>query len=553
MIDVAEYLTKKGFTYTAVDRNGVLNYVMNCPICHETEKKFAVRADDGAYNCLHLKTCGAKGSFTDLQRTLGDIPERLNKPNFIAPVKKTYKKVEEHASKLSKPVLDYLHERGFSDKTIAYFKLGQKDNNTVMMPYFKDGILANVKYRDLHDKKKMWHPPGAEPLLFNRDNVPLGEELIIVEGEYDCIAMQEYGIPCVSVPNGVGNDNWIEHEEEWLKQFTRINIMMDNDVPGQKHAGELSLRLGRYRCYNVLTPKKDANECLNNGISSEHILRCIENAVDYKNPIVKSVGDFIEPMLNRDVVAEQGFQTPFTKLNTMMKGFRQNELTIISGSNGSGKSTLISQLIGNIVNQKGRVCLASLEMAPEDYLEWLVTQNSWHGSMEESDIKAILENMDPFLYVVDTEEELTPELLFDAWEYAARKYGIKVFILDSLMRISFPGIKELAEQKAFTSKIIAFTKNYKCHVLMVAHPRKLKYDSDIPGKVDISGSGDITNLAHNVITVWRTPEKDKESAKEEEKTIADTIIFLRKNRKYGTEGSVRLEFNTQTKLFKEIR
>jgi twinkle protein len=154
--------------------------------------------------------------------------------------------------------------------------------------------------------------------------------------------------------------------------------------------------------------------------------------------------------------------------------------------------------------------------------------------------------------VVNVHEEIDIKTLLDVFRYAARRYGCRHFVVDSLMRIKLNGDKELQEQKDICTNLVSFAKEYDAHVHLVAHPRKGNDDDDKPGKVDISGTAHITNLAHNVLIMWRPSEELKEKYREKKKTedVPDARLYVKKNRELGQEGSIKLRFDPQTKRFR---
>ena len=121
------------------------------------------------------------------------------------------------------------------------------------------------------------------------------------------------------------------------------------------------------------------------------------------------------------------------------------------------------------------------------------------------------------------------------------------------MRMELEGKTEYTGQKKLVSDLVTFSKKYKTHIFLVAHPRKGETDQKTPGKVDISGSADITNLAHNVLMLWRTTEEARKKAEDKGKTVADAVLYLRKNRTYGMEGRILLNFEYQTRLYQEVQ
>ena len=104
-----------------------------------------------------------------------------------------------------------------------------------------------------------------------------------------------------------------------------------------------------------------------------------------------------------------------------------------------------------------------------------------------------------------------------------------------------------------------FARDENCHVWLVHHIRKGGSENDQPDKMDIKGSGAITDLASTVLTVWRN--KPKEAAKLKADTIGaevnddfadqpDVRIRCSKQRNYAGNGngepSIALWWNSGT-------
>ncbi len=546
-MNIESYLSGKGFEWKTRGNNAV----MNCPFCQDTEKKFAVHLEHGAFNCFHLNSCGVKGSFWDLQKMLGDEPMRddrfvdMNKP-------RTYRKPKVNAKKLDSATTKFLKSRGFTDETIKDFRIGEKDSDTVMFPYFKNGVLTNVKYRSISSKKKMWQEKEAEPTLFNRDSVQ-GKNLIIVEGEYDCMALGQYGIESVSVPSGASDFRWLETEWDYLDTFDEIVLCLDNDPAGQEATRTLAAKIGEYRCSIVSLPKKDANDCLKAGIGQAEVNRIISASQPIKPETLVSPSHYrakVKELFNKGKELF-GTETPWTKLDKLLKGWRMSELTIWSGRNGSGKSTILNQVILALGMKDIRSCIYSGEMPPERYLRWAVVQHLRDSSPLPDQIDEALDWMDGRLYILDMRSGVKPDKLTSDFEYAARRYDVKHFIVDSLMKVALSGKDEYESQKEFVDGLCNFAQRFDCHVHLVAHPRKGMSDTDEPGKVDVKGSSHITDLADNVLVLYRVDEKTKEKRAEKGKTLVDMRLFVKKNREFGHEGTINMQFNEETKNFSD--
>lgn len=549
MNQIIDYLTKKNIQFR---RRGE-ELLFNCPFCGDREHKFSINAVTGLYNCLHLNNCGVRGDFYSLQKKLGDTPEKLNKGRIFAnKAKKTYVRPKDDLPPMRDDQVhtyNYLHTRGFKDETIKYFRLGA-EKNIVKFPFYKNGVLVNIKHRDITDKKKMWQEKDAEAVLFNRDNIE-NSVLVICEGEYDAMALHQYEIQAVSVPNGATGLQWVENEWDYLESFKHILLCFDNDPAGQEGAAALAARIGLWRCSLVKLPLKDANECLKQNIPIEEIHRCFARPIDLTPETIVSPDYFTDKIQKLFEMGARLFGTPtaWEELDNLLKGWRGSELTVWSGRNGSGKSTIINQVILDLAKKGVKSCIYSGEMPPERYLRWAVIQHKENNSPSPYAIADSLDWMSQHIYILNVTDMISPDKLLEDFEYAARRYGVKHFVIDSLMKINLNENDEYNQQKAFVSRLTDFVKQHDCHVHLVAHPRKSQTDADEPGKVDIKGSSHITDLAHNVIVLYRPNDEQKEKTVKKGKTASDMVLFVKKNREFGIEGRIQFSFNDQTKKF----
>ena len=552
MIDVRGYLAEKGWQYEDVQRARGPEAVMNCPLCADKEQKFAINLNTGAWQCLHLNTCGEKGSLRRLQELLGDTPTSydLDRKLKHPKPKVTYQRpVEPETKKLSKEAREYLTGRGFDADIIDTFGLYSPKPDVIAFPYRKDGVLVGVKYRSLD--KKFWNEKGTEPVLFNRDVVE-PPEVVLVEGELDAMAMDQYGVRAVSVPNGTGDSRWIEEEWEFLEPYTKAYICTDTDEAGETAATTIAKRLGEWRCWRVRLPYKDAADCLAAKVPQEEVLEAMASAEPYDLPALKQPRDFAaeveEFLLNPD--ARDGISTGLRSLDYMLKGWRPGEVTVWSGRNSSGKTTILGQAILHIMQEhRQRVCISSLEMRAAHSLGWMVRQSG--ATMDRESIARHVDALNGLLYIHDHVGILEPEAMLEVWTYAARRYGVAHFVCDSLMRIRLKGSDIYAAQGEFVNELASFAQEHQAHIHLVAHSRKGATDDETPGKMDVSGSGDLTNVAHNVLVHWRPSAELREKMDANGKHF-DAVLYLKKNRMHGFEGKIRLEFDGNKKRYSEV-
>jgi len=140
--------------------------------------------------------------------------------------------------------------------------------------------------------------------------------------------------------------------------------------------------------------------------------------------------------------------------------------------------------------------------------------------------------------------------------HCRRKIGCKLLKVPT-------GIKE--ESSAFLDILNDFANTTNAHVHLIAHSRKDENEFSPPGKLDVKGSGDITDLASNVWSVWRNKVKEEDLAKldagepvklsrSEIEGKPDALLMCVKARDdRGEEGKVGLFFHKTSLQYLERR
>ncbi|QQS19101.1 toprim domain-containing protein [Candidatus Saccharibacteria bacterium] len=84
---------------------------------------------------------------------------------------------------------------------------------------------------------------GGDAALFNVDVLKdMPDQLVICEGEFDCLVLRAFGIPAISSTAGART-----FKDEWIEQLSFVRhlyICYDNDEAGQQGATELIDKLG---------------------------------------------------------------------------------------------------------------------------------------------------------------------------------------------------------------------------------------------------------------------------------------------------------------------
>lgn len=232
--------------------------------------------------------------------------------------------------------------------------------------------------------------------------------------------------------------------------------------------------------------------------------------------------------------------------------FRPGEVTLWGGMNGHGKSLVLGQLAVALMLQKKRTCIASLEMRPVITLARICRQASGTNKPEVDFIREFHEITDKWIWLYDQQGAVNSERMLAVMRYCAQRKEISHFILDSFMKC---GLSEddYTAQKLFIDAICTIARDTGMHVHLVAHSRKARDENSPPGKMDVKGSGSITDQVDNVITVWRN--KAKEAAQQTNgswsQSDPDCLLICDKQRNGEWEGRIALWYEPASQQFVE--
>ncbi len=205
----------------------------------------------------------------------------------------------------SSAVYDYLqNQRCLNAQVISAFHIAEKDNFIVFPYYHKEQVLM-IKHLHIErekGKKKIFVEPDGQRCLFGWQVIDdAAREITLTEGELDAMSLYQYGITALSLPFGGGAGNkhrWIDFEFERLAIFDKIYLCFDNDEVGQQTITAVIDRLGRHRCYVVTLPEKDANACLQKGLSKSVIDDCYRQARTLDPAELKSAREYLDKVIN---------------------------------------------------------------------------------------------------------------------------------------------------------------------------------------------------------------------------------------------------------------
>ena len=445
--------------------------------------------------------------------------------------------------------------RKLPDDAVEAYKLASRGDR-LMFPYLLGTELVFAKYRRL--PKQFSADAECEPILFGWQAIRSDARAVcITEGELDAIAMHAYGFPSLSVPTGAGSHGWIEREFDRLARFDTIYLAMDGDEAGQKAIPELVERLGRERCRVVTLPRKDANQCLMDGVDVKEIIQAMRNARTQDPAELRNVGEYEDAVIAEYTHVDDGMTLPWKKTHDDIR-LRPGETSIWAGVNGHGKSAVVSHIVGSLAAHGVRCCVASMEYRVPQWLMHMNRQVAGVRMPTEAFARHVNRELAKSMYAFDVSGRLKSARIMEVFRYARRRYETELFVIDNLTKCGFAD-DDYPGQKAFIEELTDFARATQTHVMVIAHMKKGETEDKPSGKWGVKGSGGITDMADTVVEVWRNKPRERAIARaglpdaapldEKYASQSDAMLLVHKQRATGKEPMVGLWFDPITTQF----
>ena len=490
--------------------------------------------------------------------------KRFEQEEYSKPKTKTYPIIEK--------MVQYAEKRGIKKSTLDYWRVSGADKAFKVNGEFVEkkafafncydeyNELVNIGFRS--GSKDFMQESGCKLIMYGAWHVDFNQPLIITEGQFDAMAIWQSGYKNInSIPAGAQNRKYIEENYDYLSKFPELIFWVDNDEPGRKAGANLKERFPE-AIIKIHNECNDPNETLIK-LGEAEIRRFLEE----KPPLplgIKGLCDLSYDV--EDPTDEERIETGFCDFDKFVKDWRMQQLTVVFGRDNEGKSTVISQIVAHQMKKNMKTFLYSAELGEQGIQEWLYKQiingepHSFNKKMgkyseiftiKETVLEAIRKYIKDKLYVVDSSDQniiSDNDILFKRMANLSTKFGVKLFILDNLQAILTSKYTDLnRDQSFFMERCRQFAKMYHCHVIVVAHPHKVEEldasDSTLIGnlkKDSISGSKDISNKAHNILSIERNFSDEGDF---------DMIMTNLKNKVNSTRSGFKYFFNKETFTF----
>lgn len=534
-----------------------------CPNCIRIGKTnvkdtcLSINLESGLYNCHKCSWSGC-------------VKPKDFKPMYVKPTKQNF-------TKLSDKALELFTQRGISQSVVIENKIAMsKDGQSVIFPYLRNGELINYKQRFL-DKKDFRQGKDAEPIMYNYDRCNGQKEIIICEGEFDCMAFEEAGYTYVtSVNQGAPNENDKNIDKklecittcyEMFDNAEKIYLATDNDSNGRRLKDELIRRLGAERCFSInLSDCKDANEYLIK-YNKLKLSDLIKNAKEIPIDGIFTAENEKLSMLDSFHNGKKRGQTTHWEDIDKAWTWRTGEVTIWTGYQNEGKSLFLQSLcLLRAFHDNEKFAFFSPENIPagdffDDMIETFVGKSTdphfKQNQMSELEYLKSIDFVSNHFFLIYPSKDFEFETILEKAKYLVRKKGIRHFIIDPYNTVEHklkPGEREDLYISRFMSELKRFALQNDIGIHLVAHQLTPQKDANgrylRPDLNRIKGGGTFSDKADNVNFVWRPNRaldfSDTEvvfgSQKIKKQKLTGTpqdiigINFLRKTNRYYING-----------------
>lgn len=410
-----------------------------------------------------------------------------------------------------------------------------------------------------------------------------GETLVVVEGEKDADRLAGLGFVVTTTPNGA-SAKWREADSP---AFTgrRVCVIGDDDEPGRKKMQDTAAALRKVAAHvgTLTLPNPnaikgfDASDFLDAGGTVDDLRDLIEKALTPRLP-----AEIVDPAeLEARVFGlwEKGGEEPgvypgWPGLAELYRP-RIGELTIVTGAPGAGKSTFVDSIAANTAlgdAPSGEECPAwrwlffSVEQFPAErhaskLLAKVLNKPFTLGPsarLSKADIRAA---WDPFtrhfVFIDPTFANSSLDRILEIASQVKAIRGLEALVIDPFNIIAATSRPKSSSEHEFINEFLTkarlFAQTERVHVVVVAHPTKLKRDegSDEYPPVrpwDISGSAHWYNHADAILSVWRPTRATERIDAGEVEVYVQKIRF---QPECGEPGMVRLYYDRATGRYSE--
>lgn len=580
-MEATAYLSDKGVQVFRANGDEVTFHCLWCPDGDGKGKgKCYLNADSWLYDC---KRCGTTGNRRTLLKHFGDEDQG---PAYLPgsdPLVR--RKVLEAATELAAEmlegnarILEYLRDRGLSMQTIIDYKIGYVGKSwslcsglsdftvadqtaagvrtaagrdffrdRITIPYLSRGSVVQLRAKD--PEGKYFTPSGDNVRLFNSDSMSGADDVIITEGEFDCLILQQtlqlskdaktratavVGIPGAgSLPAGF---------DKMFSEAKRVYVALDPDDVGKKASIKIKDLLGsKARIVELPSdlPKCDWSEFLTKrGKGLSDVMELIGTASGKRLWSVNEAG----AKFRKRRAECSGIQFGFAELDGWFRpGMEPGDLIIPLAKTGVGKTNFLVNIA--YYTRLTPSLLITLEMSSSQVYERLLKVFRFHHPLaEEWEVEEAFQN----LRIVDENRLGEGDVATLCDEYNEEMGFRPLLTYVDYLGYYAKGCKGTGAYEKTTNAVMALKAEAKDAEVALITPHQVNRQAEDGKPLDASDardSGAVEETADLLLSLYR-PEDAVQGR--EAMPSAGVRLGVLKNRKGGKGMATSLMFSTNS-------
>jgi hypothetical protein len=425
------------------------------------------------------------------------------------------------------------------------------DKGWVAFPSVEGNKVVSVKYRSIVRKKPggFSRQPGMATALFNTETISSFDPVFVVEGEIDCLTLEQAGFNSVSVPSA--GTKLTPDMKDTLMLAECVILAGDTDPTGSAYLEKLWKELGE-RTYLLKWPDgfKDANEFFLRGCNRDVSIfrtKVEELVAKSKAQPIPSVYSLQQTLLSGEdtLLADHPdrMRFPWSNADTMVNIMPGDVVAINATNTGMGKTSFVVQWTLFNARKYGRTILNyQTEMRPSEIATMAAANilRKDRNFLTSEDKKLAAKELEGTDYYIGCDPTLTDiNQVLDLLEAAIKRMAPYAVVLDHFHHLTAGIHNESQVQAAAMTRIKSIAQLYKVVFVNVGQPRKANQQTR--GKqihiTDAKGSGAFADAANSMITIHRDLNKSDDPTSVKGVYEDRTLVKLLKGRSMGTGTS----------------
>lgn len=449
--------------------------------------------------------------------------------------------------------LEWLAGRGICVDTASKLHLGfiqsaqaispnhpWRDDGWIIFPTTRGKKITCLKYRSIKGKKGpngesgIIRKSGMETSLYNLDAVTAFEDVFLVEGEPDCLAMTEAGFISVALPSADYQPT--PEERETLLRADKIFLAGDSDSVGQSAMSKLWTEL-RDHTYMLRWPEgmKDANQtlletCKGDPVRFANLVNELKaKALEQPMPFMS---DLTETMYHSDNTSPfdnpARLRFPWPRIDNWTAILPGDVMCMFATESGTGKTTWVMDfLLLNAIKHNKVVVNYSAEVLPVQYARRAVSYLTGvdRNALTAENFTKAAHHMGDAKFYNGYKPGAKWNDVIELLKSAKKTLGADILVVDHLHFLTRSEKDETKAQSEAMRALKDIALEYNVIVVVVGQPRKMQAQH-------------------------RGREAQMQDAKGSEAFGSDAsqVFILHRNRMQGQEGAEVAVFDPITKV-----